>query len=47
MLQGHAKHGTFGLGAKLMWDARQFASLKAKELVEQVTDGPKIYLARG
>ena len=32
---------------ELTWDARQFASLDAKELGEQVINGPGIYLARG
>ena len=46
-MQGRARLGESGLGLELMWDTRQFASLEAKELKEQVTDGPEIYLARG
>ena len=45
MVLGRARFGVSRLGAKLMWDARQFASLEAKVLREQDNDGPGIYLA--
>ena len=35
------------LGLELTWDVRQYVSLEAKELGEQVTDGPMIYLPSG
>ena len=36
----------FGLRVEQLWDVSESASLEAKELREQVTDGPEIYLAR-
>ena len=47
MVQGRNKLGMSELGVELSWDARQSASLEAKELEEQVTDGPKMILAKG
>ena len=47
MLQGSAKHGKSGLQAKQPRDARESTILEAKELGEQVTDGPRIYLENG
>ena len=46
-MQERVRSGEFGLGAELTWDARQSASLEAKEHGEQVIDGAHIYLARG
>ena len=37
--------GESRLEAKLTWNVRQSASLEAKELGEQATDGIEIYLA--
>ena len=47
MLQGRTRYGKSELEAKESWDTCQFASLEANELGEQVTDGPRIYLASG
>ena len=47
MLQGHARYGKSGLEAEQLWDTHESSSLEAKELGEQVTDGPRIYLASG
>ena len=44
-MQGHARLGKAKLGVELTWDARQSASLKAKVLGEQGTDGLGIYLS--
>ena len=46
-MQGRARLGESGLGAQLTWEARQSTSLEAEELEGQVTDMPRIYLARG
>ena len=35
------------LEVELTWDVRQYVSLEAKELREQVTDGPRIYFPSG
>ena len=37
MLQGRAGDGKSGLGAEQPWDVREFASLEARVLGEQVT----------
>ena len=34
----------FELEIEQPWDTREYASLEAKELREQVIDGPRIYL---
>ena len=47
MLQGRARYGKSKLEAEQLWDAHEFVSLEAKELWEQVIDGPMIYLASG
>ena len=41
MVHGSAKHGKSGLEAEQSWDAHESTSLEAKELKEQVTDGPR------
>ena len=46
-MQGRTRLEESRLGAVLLWDTRQSISLEAKELGEQVTDRPWIYLARG
>ena len=46
-MQGRARLGESKLGAKLTWDAKQSTSLEVKELGEQVSGGPVIYLVRG
>ena len=46
-MQGRARLEESGLGLELSCDTHQSTSLEAKELKEQVIDGPKIYLARG
>ena len=40
-MQGRAR-----LESELTWDARQPASLEAKELREQVTDGPEMIFGK-
>ena len=47
MFQGRARHEMSGLEVEQLWDARESASLKAKELGRQITDKPKIYLVSG
>ena len=42
MLQGRARDGKSRLKAEQPWDAREFASLEAKVLEEQVTYRPEI-----
>ena len=42
-MQGCVRFYEFGLGAELMWDARQSASLEAKVLRKQVTYGLEIF----
>ena len=46
-MQGRARHVMSGLGVEQPWDARESSSLEAKELKGQVTDGPRVYMARG
>ena len=45
MLEECTRYGKSKLEVEQPWEAREFASLEAKELGEQVTDGPRIYLA--
>ena len=46
-MQGPARLRESKLGSELTWDVRQFSSLEAKELDEQVTNGLGIYLESG
>ena len=46
-MQGCARHGKSILEVEQLWDARESASLEAKKLGKQVTNGPRIYLASG
>ena len=47
MLQECTRYGKSRLEANQPWDTREFASLEAKELGKQVTDGLRIHLASG
>ena len=47
MLQEHARHEISKLEVEQPYDTCELVGLEAKELGEQVTDGPGIYLASG
>ena len=47
MLKGRARHGKSILEVEKLWDTRESASLEAKKLTKQVTNGSGIYLASG
>ena len=47
MLQGRTGYWKSRLEVEQLWDAREFASLEAKEFGEQVIDKPRIYFASG
>ena len=47
MVQGHARYDKSRLEKEQIWDTLESISIEAKELGEQVTDGPSNYLASG
>ena len=46
-MQGRDRHEMSGLEVEQPWDSCESAGLEAKELGEQVANGPELYLESG